>query len=423
MNSSKKYCLFPKPQLKHLLFLFYFISSIVKQYIFKDMKEDDNLSIPIFKLYIYIIGDLLSLIPYLIIKYKTKSNKSVDSNKRYFNLIHTNIFKKMRKQIIKNIFIISLLDFIAQISTIIFYLIEENQKMIVSQANLNIILIFNIIFLFILTKFILDIAFYLHHYFSIIISIICLIVIVIIDLLAINKIITDKYTDLNERNTAFINSALYIAIKIFAELLFSIAIVISKVLYLKYYISPYFLLLVKAIIQIFFAIIFSIPLIFVKFKDKIIFSMFKDIFDIRINILLYIVYCINSCIYNILDGLIVDKFSPTHSTIAYIFENLGIFIINAAAKVIIIDYQFGIRLVMYILLIFASFIYNEVLVINICGLANGTKLFLEDKEKNDLNLIGEIIDENDCSSEVINEDNIRTTLTENIINNIELNDI
>ena len=54
MNSNKKYCLFPKPQLKHLLFLFYFISSIVKQYIFKDMKEDDNLSIPIFKLYIYI---------------------------------------------------------------------------------------------------------------------------------------------------------------------------------------------------------------------------------------------------------------------------------------------------------------------------------------------------------------------------------
>ena len=55
MNSNKKYCLFPKPQLKHLLFLFYFISSIVKQYIFKDMKEDDNLSIPIFKLYIYIL--------------------------------------------------------------------------------------------------------------------------------------------------------------------------------------------------------------------------------------------------------------------------------------------------------------------------------------------------------------------------------
>ena len=93
--------------------------------------------------------------------------------------------------------------------------------------------------------------------------------------------------------------------------------------------------------------------------------MFKDIFGTRINILLYIVFCINSCIYNILDGLIVDKFSPTHSTIAYIFENLGIFIINAAEKVIIIDYQFGIRLVMYILLIFASFIFNEVLVINI----------------------------------------------------------
>ena len=42
---------------------------------------------------------------------------------------------------------------------------------------------------------------------------------------------------------------------------------------------------------------------------------------------------------------------------------------------------------MHILLIIASFIFNEIFVINICGLANGTKLFLDYKEQKDLSLI------------------------------------
>ena len=44
---------------------------------------------------------------------------------------------------------------------------------------------------------------------------------------------------------------------------------------------------------------------------------------------------------------------------------------------------------MYILLLFAAFIYNEFFVINICGLANGTKLFLDYKEKNEFSFISE----------------------------------
>ena len=49
---------------------------------------------------------------------------------------------------------------------------------------------------------------------------------------------------------------------------------------------------------------------------------------------------------------------------------------------------------MYILLFIGSFIFNEFLVINICSLANGTKLFLDYKEQNDLSLISEISKDN-----------------------------
>ena len=418
MDSNKKYCLFPKPHLTHLLFLFYFISSMVKQYIFKGMKEANNLSIPIFKLYVYIIGDLLSLIPYLIIKKKIKSKKFTKSktiNKAILNIINIDIFAKMKKQIIINIFIIGLINFIGQISTITFYLIEGNQQMKVNHAYLNIVLIFNIIFLFLLTKFIMDISFYLYHYFSFLIFILCLIAIVIID-----------FAKILESSNDFINSLLYIVIKIFVVLLYSIENVLSKIMFLKYYISPYLLLLTRAIIKLFFTFIFSIPLCVVQFKDakgekKIIFSMFRDIFAYRINILLFIIYLINSFFFNILNYLIIDKFSSTHIAIAYIFEYFGIFIIYTISKSIKIDEQFGIRLVMYILLILASLIYNEFLVVNICGLSKGTKLFLEYKEKRDLSLIEKVpLDINENDREENNEEDNLASLISKSINNIEL---
>ena len=78
---------------------------------------------------------------------------------------------------------------------------------------------------------------------------------------------------------------------------------------------------------------------------------------------------------------------------------------------------------MYILLIIASLIFNEFVVINICGLANNTKLFLDYKEKNDLNLIdkedNEIIPE-DCISEGNIEENNRNSFVGKPVNNIEL---
>ena len=251
MNYEKKYFLFPKPRLNHLLFLFYFISSLVKEFILIPMKKYDNLSIPIFKLYVYEIGDFLSIIPYLILKKKTKSKnieKSIDSNNNeekndlIYNDTKTDIFSRMKKPIIKNIFIISLVNFIALISTIIFYLIKKDQRLVVKHANLNIVYIFNILFLFVLSKFILKISFYSHHYFSFIIFIICLVVITIIDFIEIKK----------KGENIFNDSVLYIVIRIFGVLLYSIENILAKIMFLKYYYSPYLLLLMKAFIKLFF---------------------------------------------------------------------------------------------------------------------------------------------------------------------------
>jgi len=368
MIPEKKYFLFPKPHRNHLLFLFYFISSIIKQYIFKGIKEEDNLSIPIFKLYIYEIGDLFSIIPYLILKKKTKTKNiakpnddDTTGNDYYiYNDIKIEQYNKKKKPIMINLFIISLVNFIALISTIIFYLTEKNQKMTVKHPNLNILLVFNIIFLFLLTKFMLNIELYLHHYFSLIIFIVCLVVITVIDFIAINENIVEEYKDSLIKESHFINSSLYIIIRIFVVLLYSIENILAKIMFLKYYYSPYLLQLMKAIIKLFFIFIFSLPLIFIKINGIIIFSLFKDIFKKYIleNIFRYIIYLINHFFYNILNYLIIDKFSPAHTVIAYIFEYFAIFLINTTTtktgEKIIVDYKFGVRLVMYILLIIAS---------------------------------------------------------------------
>ena len=395
MKPKIKRLFFEKPHINHFLFLFFFVSSIIKQIIFKDIKDKVNLSIPIFKLYIYDVGDLLSFIPYLIIKKKSKSQIPIAERKKrkmneeeikyIYNDLTNEEFKKNKMYIILFIFLLTILDFIAQISTVTFYLITGNQKFQVKQAHLNITLIFNVIGLFLFSKLFLRTTFRRHHFFSLIVFIVCLIVIVVLDIIQIIKEYGNNYK----------KPLIFLAIKIFTVILYSLEDVIAKVIFLNYYFSPYFLLLVKAIVQFGYLIIFSFPLIFTKIKlegggEVIIYSMFKDIFKEDIYYLYYFIYLVNSFFYNTLNFIIIDKFSANHSGISRIFENFGVFMINIIQKSIDIDSIFGIRLVMYILLIIVSFIFNEILVINICGLADGTKLFLDYKEQKDLSLIKDI---------------------------------
>ena len=402
MNSKKtKYILFPKPHLNHLLFLFYFISSVVKQGILKDFKGKDNLSIPFFKLFVYDIGDFISIIPHILRKKKIKSkientNPNRAISKESIEFIYTNIktekFEYSKNRILLHLFLISIFDFIAQISTVIYYLVKQKQQLEVKQANLNSMLIFNVFFLFIFSRILLHTPFYRHHYLSFIIFFICLIVLIVLDFLEIKSENKDK----------IVISIIYLSIRIFGALLYSIEDVIAKIMFLYYYFSPYSLLLSKALIQLVYLIIFSIPFTFVKFKDEkgeemLLFSMFGGIFENKIYILLYIIYLINSFFYNSINFLLIDEFSPNHSAIAKIFENFGIFLTNIITENINSAHNLVTRIFMYIFLILGSFIYNEFLVINICGLGSNTKLFLEYKEKRELSLIDIYGDEDDMS--------------------------
>ena len=106
--------------------------------------------------------------------------------------------------------------------------------------------------------------------------------------------------------------------------------------------------------------------------------MFSSIFenDYTIKILLVIGLVIISFIYNISILLLIDKFTPNNFIVAKSFENFLNFIYSVIEKgeqflVILI-----IKSILYILLIFSAFIYNEFIVINICGLAEETEIYL-----------------------------------------------
>ena len=102
-------------------------------------------------------------------------------------------------------------------------------------------------------------------------------------------------------------------------------------------------------------------------------------------------FILNIIIYffeNIFIWIIIDRFSPNHIPLAIIFNQIFNFIISLIMtdnldSSNILGYDLYIRLFLYIILIIGVLIHNEIIVINICGLASDTKYFLNLKLKNE----------------------------------------
>ena len=398
MAKKTKYLLFPKLHLKHLLFLFFFVISCIKKGMQIYFEQNQRIEIEFLKLYIYDFGDFLSIIPLMIIKKRMKKKKIAkkmvddsqsETSKSNISYIYNEIdVKKSECVTFRNIFIFTIVDFIAQISPVVFYIVTSLRKLAVKLANLNSVLVFNILAVEIFSILLLHTKVYRHHIFSLSIDIICLVFLGLIDIIIIQ--------DGNEIGISII----FILIKILSAVLYSVENVLAKIIILYNYVSSYSLLFVKSIIHFIYLIIFSFPFFFIELENKngnpkSVFLMIGDIFDDKIYFLFVILYTINSFFYNNLCMKIIDVFSPNHFVISRIFENFGIFIIDLAVNGTdeMKDYVI-VRLIMFILLILAAFIYNEFIVINICGLSKNTNLFLyyESKEESSNDKMIENID-------------------------------
>ena len=405
-KKEKKYFFFPKLQLRHLLFLFFFIISFIKKGTQIYFEKNQRIAIEFLKLYMYDVGDFLSIIPFLIIKKRMqtenieKRRKSVKSDREIEYIYNDMVEDKKDCNTFRNVFLFSIFDFVAQILPVIYYIVKEDQKLEVKQGNLNFILIFNVITIILFSLCFLHTNFYRHHLVAFLIDIFCVVILSIIDL----------YLIFSEAKENIAMSIVYIFVKILSTVLYSIENVTAKIIFLYNYVSTYALLLNKSIFHFFYLIIFSFPFFFKKMEDKngetkLIFSMIADIFEEKIYYFIVIGYIIVSFFYNNLCQKIIDEFSPNHFAITRVMENFAIFLTNLIINGPDSKLDLIIRIIMYILIVFSTFIYNEFLVLNICGLSKNTKLFLDYEAEN------EIKNEEEQNIEIVELDNSKESLS------------
>ena len=85
----------------------------------------------------------------------------------------------------------------------------------------------------------------------------------------------------------------------------------------------------------------------------------------------------------ILLWIIIDRFSPNYIPLALIFKEISDYIVIIIIKTKdIIDsnvmrWDIYVRIFLYLILIIGVMIHNEIIIINICGLASDTKYFLD----------------------------------------------
>ena len=235
---------------------------------------------------------------------------------------------------------------------------------------LNSDVIFQILLQYILSIIILKEHFYKHHYLSISINAICFIILLLFDFLDIEL--------------EFLNVFIYDLYILFLAL----ENAYGKKAMMYGYISPFSLLIYKGVYKIILTIIFLIifiPIMITVEKD---FLADIEYFDTN-KLFLIIIGFFSKFFKNLFNWILVDRFSPSHLALSLILENLSYFISY------IIDYggnddgnipiwEICIRIFIYFVLFIISLFHNEIFIITKWGFGDNTKLFLEEKQKEEM---------------------------------------
>ena len=393
---------FQKPKLYHLFFLCYFVSMFFREYLndvlFENLKFKSGY---FFRMYTYIISHLISFIPYFISLCLSKNEVKFDNNldihksKNKTYIYNDGIKRYKGKYLIKPVLIVSLFGFFSEAVFYIFFLIN-NDFYSVLIYNLSIYLILNTVTIYLVSYFVLKTHFYKHHYLSLKINSICFVISLIFDIIRIVKLNIKQYS-----------YYIYIVIRIIKLILLCFLFTYSKKVLNSCFLSPYSIIAFRSIYETIFLTIFSIPLCFIKvydFKDGdeeiIIFKNFLKYLT-GSNLIYSILMLIDDYLIDIFSMLIIDKFSPSHLTLAMILESfahMGYKIISKNVKGLDIYWNQYANLGIYVILLIGSMIHNEILVINKWGLNAKIQKSLNNE------FINEIDSDMDLNEECENDD-------------------
>ena len=382
---------FQKCEWKYILFLLFFIFSFLQTAIIRWISMNSKgIAQPFLNTYLFSFSDLLAIIPFLIVYIRSRRLKERIEIKEKKDLLRHRDWKRTKKFLIL-ISSVAFLDFASHVSSLIFYIVYGRNERSVSENNLSSLLIFNTVIIYLLSRLILKTYFYKHHYFSFIINVVCILILGTIDII---NIINSK----DKGTTGMV--LFYIAKKILSIVFYSIEDVIGKKLLLDSLASVYGLLLYRGLINVVLNFLFSIPFMFIEVTDTskiiegtnqrieetgIVFKRILNLFD-NLNFFKINLFVITNLFYNIFIWLIIDKFSPSHYSISLILESFGTLIRLWIIEPDTVDLPV-LRMFIFFILIFGSFIHTEMIVINYCDLQKNTKLFLDEIEQKDIDSI------------------------------------
>ena len=236
-----------------------------------------------------------------------------------------------------------------------------------------------------LSKLILKENIFRHHYFALTISFTGMIVLFIPVALVVNR--DDIVANI---------------LKCIFSIGYSLFLIIIKYITNVYYISIFKICLIFSIMSICFTIIGFCIYSLIDYKD---FTYIKNNFDFSevengTKIIIYFVATfILSIIVDFLLLIIILYFSPILFMVTDIIHPLSMFIVNSIANGVsmpnVILYPIG-----YLIVLLGSLIYNEVLILNFCGLNKNTKKFVlirQESESADLKIL-ELEDKDDTKN-------------------------
>ena len=392
-----KFIMFTKPTKKHWYFFLFLLGSFLRvlvpdiHYNLSKYKPDlidynFKLTQKYFELIRNISSDLLIGIFHCMHKCRNKDelkNKPQDTYKRNSQKI-VFIFNDEEDKVpvmYKIILIISFVDIICQLlmpANILFdkYILNKQKyDYQFEPTDLYCLLFVDIFARYLFSRCILKTYFYKHHYLSFILNIIGLIPITFVDIK--EKILKD---------TKYIFFVGFASIQLF---LYSFEDIMNQVAFRTLYILPHTLIFYKGLFQlIYFAIISAF---FFGFRQKCFFYEYKYImFEVR-QFLCFFPFNILRTIFLV---KVIDKFSAQHMTILKVFETIIYYgYCISPLKKLLNEKPFTIenkgltyplQTIGFLLLLFASLIHNELIIINTPSLKAKTEYYLDkdaDKEQ------------------------------------------
>ena len=306
------------------------------------------------------VGMIFSFIPYLILKYRSKT-KSISSNasqiqsKLNIAFIHSDLYEEIeidQSKKYKLIICSSIFDFLQVLLLTIFCI----------YCNYN-LWIFDILFMSLFSNLILKTKLYKHQYFSMIIIIILGFILNII-----------KYFNLGDTNNKV--DPFELSMKLLSEICLSLSMVIVKYNMEKTYCSPYEICIWEGLIGLILNIIIlvivnqlRVTISGIEYPNN--FYELFDNYDIN-DLIICFVELIMNAIYNIVIFVTCDFFTPFHILITSIIKEFYSYLQTDGNLVLNI---LGICILIFIAFMFLVFV--ETIELNFWNISYNTKKNIE----------------------------------------------